>query len=298
MGLYAPFFICIPKSEGLPVEFNKSNWRPILLEAVKQSCEQTQAAVPGAKLRALVGRLAQAQNLTYPPAEAPKIRFREFVEAFGDLVVVRTRPSQDFLVAPVDRPELLISRDTAPGRPLPGIRRDLFEAFVHVNSDVTPWYEAELDQVHFIPKDSVPAKGWIRIPAADIEQARKDRRDFASQIDDPALRQSLEALLGGNDFMPAFTAEVHRAGRQAEWHIYRSKLILQRIKEWTSKSKIEWKEEWITSSPSGRHEPLDEKSGTADRQSMFQVLQQLDADELSRIQLPLDLVAKLLSGRR
>lgn len=144
------------------MDFNKDAWRPVVHAALSKAIADARGPTTGAKLRALLGTAAKENGLSYPPEEVPKIRFRDFIDAFSDIAVTLVRPSQDFLVAPADHPEMLVDHEVRPGKELPGIRRDIFDAFTRIDDQNSPWYDVHSKSVHWLSNDSKPPVGCVQ----------------------------------------------------------------------------------------------------------------------------------------
>src|SRR5450759_4293744 len=124
-------------------------WGKILKEALEECTKHSDSAVPGAKLRETLSRIAQKKGETYPPVGVGS--FGSFLKKYPAVAIVRPRPGQDILIAPYDQPDLLITPGTTTDKSQSGIRRDLFEAFTFVKSSSAPWYNTASDSVEWLP---------------------------------------------------------------------------------------------------------------------------------------------------
>ncbi len=87
-------------------------WSTVVSEALERGIKESGGrAVSGAKLRQLVAHLAPQHGVSYPPPGFESTNFSEFLKHFDSQVIVLRRRAQDILLAPVSRPELLISQN-------------------------------------------------------------------------------------------------------------------------------------------------------------------------------------------
>src|ERR1700679_785111 len=117
-------------------------WSQIVAEALKRGLEVSKGAIPGAKLRQLIARIAPQYGEQYPPAGHEDAKLGAFLNRFNSLLLVLRRDGQDILVAPVDKPQLLDIAESGQGQTQ--LRDDIFEAFTHISresSPLEPWYE-------------------------------------------------------------------------------------------------------------------------------------------------------------
>lgn len=273
-------------------------WAEILRTAIARALEDRREAVPGARLRLFVERAAAAQGQPFPPTAEPNLRFGELLQRYPEVLTIRRRSGQDFLVAPADQPDLLVETRHDP---IAAIRRDLFEAFTRLWTDQRAWYIPERDIVEWHPAGA-SVDGAIAIPPAELQTALAVRRAFADTVSDPQVRERLKAALDSPRGLTAFTSVVHAAGLQKDWHVCRTKNLTEQIAAWAKAAEISWKDAWLT--PSIAQERQYEQSGAGIlspsewRRALTQLVQSLDEPDLSRISIPLDIVLKAIVRRR
>lgn len=297
----APYFFsaAIPPIWGCctPMNHPPVPWADILRTAITRALEGRHGAIPGARLRLFVQLAAAESGQPFPPADEPNFRFGQFLLRYPEIVTVRRRPGQDFLVVPADRPDLLV--DT-PREPIAAIRPDLFVAFTRLLTDERAWYIRDRDAVEWQPA-SVTVDGAIPIPPARLGDALAVRRGFVETCSDPAVRERLTRALESPRSLTAFTGVVRAAGLQRDWHVYRTKALTEQIARWAKDAGIEWKDTWLTSSAT--QEPEYAPSGGSLshfewRRALTWLVQSLDESDLARISVPLDIVLKALARRR
>lgn len=276
-------------------------WSSVVKDALTRSMKRSHSAVPGAKLRQAVARAAADVGLAYPPLGQPSVTFSEFLHHFPDLVAVLKRPGQDILVAPASSPELLVEHPAATDSSLPGIRRDMFTAFTIVPDAAKAWYNAEQDRIEW-RTEPPSSNGWIEVPSPTAEQALADRREFAQTLDE-ASKERLLSALDGPKALADFAGEVRTNGLQPQWHQFRVKLVTERIAQWSQAAGIAWRDAWITTSTSGKSAPAQTASDESEpmrewRGALTTLVQVLTQEDLARISIPLDIVARALQKRR
>jgi hypothetical protein len=282
-----------------------ADWGSILREALDQALARRESAIPGARLRVLLQKVAESRGLSYPP-EGPKVPFASFLSQYTDVVAVRRRPNQDILVAPASRPELLVDEPAAgDGGPQPGIRRDLFDAFTRISPALRAWYSREDDVVKWSAVSTPPEPTWVQIPAPTIAQAVAARKEFALGLPDGATKTDLLRALESEKPLTAFMNMARLAGLQREWHRFRTTTLVEIIKRWADSHSISWRDSWIATA-SGEAEsavasvppPMGARDSTHEwRRAFMFFAQTLDREDLARISIPLDLVLKALTRR-
>jgi hypothetical protein len=278
-----------------------SAWRETLREAVAAN----PAPVVGTHFRVAVDVAAARHHLQFPPVDEPRLRFIQLLERYSDVVSILRRPGQDFLVAPAERADLLARQ--VQDR-LFGIRQDFFQAFTII-SDNQPFYDKTADRVIWrsVEDGQVVPDSLVSIepatPATEIEL----RRDFTQGIQEPSQSLLLKAL---QDPLPlqAFGRKVQEAKLQIQWHSFRTKRVLARMQRWASEKNIEWKDVWLTQGRPGysgkdRESAVSAQSGRVDsshteREALHMLFSGLDAADIQRIAIPLDLVLKVLSAAK
>jgi hypothetical protein len=274
-------------------------WREILRDAVEQIGGQP---CVGTKFRSSVDAAAARQGLRFPPPNEPDLRFVELIERFPDIVSIARRPGQDFLVAPAGRTDLLA--EGVQRRPY-GIRRDLFEAFTFVG-DGRLYYDKVLDKVVWQTdrEASTPPDSCVPIEAPTLEGEIQLRRDFVASLpEDSGIRARFEKAFTYPRPLQAFGMVVREVGVQRKWHAFRTERVIERIESWARSRAIPWKDAWLTE---GRSERLSEPAnfrasasvGSHERDPLQVLFSGLDAADIQRISIPLDLVLKAISSSR
>ena len=206
--------------------------------------------MPGAKLRELIAESARKRGLAYPPAESPNEKFGDFLKRFDSVLIVWRREGQDFLVAPVDKPELLA--DVQAVRPA-RLREDIFEAFTRISRESPPkypWYDPETDTVKWLAIDeSQPNHRLVRMPSPSQSEEVEDRRFFANSPELSDHKDALLSTLGDHSALWAFSKSIKERGLGRKWHLYRFQIIVRRLKLWCASEHVEWRDEWIGQAP-------------------------------------------------
>jgi len=272
-------------------------WREILRDAIQQNGGQP---CIGTKYRSAVDVAAAKQGLRFPPPSEPYLRFVELIQRYPEIVSIARRPGQDFLVAPAGRTDLLA--EGVQRRPY-GIRRDLFEAFTFVGEG-HPYYDKVLDKVVWEPDGEGSSPSCVAIEPPTLEGEIKLRRDFlASLSDDPAIRDNFEKALVSPRPLQTFGIAVRERGLQRKWHAFRTERVLERIESWARSQGIAWKDAWLTE---GRSERVSQSTnvgasspaGVHESDPVQVLFSKLDAADIQRISIPLDLVLKAISPSR
>ncbi len=273
-------------------------WREIVAEALKQGVQISKGAVPGAKLRQLIARIAPKYGEQYPPAGHEEEKFGEFLNAFGSLLILLRRNGQDILVAPVDKPQLL---DIAEGGQTQ-LREDVFEAFTHIPREsppVEPWYARDTDTIQWsTANESLEPERFVKVPPATLSQELEDRKAFAlSSGIDSQIRDSIVATLQEHSALWAFSKIVKEHGLSRKWHLYRFQAVVQRIRKWCESEHVEWREDWLRSKTDQPSRVKASKMSAPSRGQghLFEkFVEALSDDDLKRVSVPLDIVLKLL----
>jgi hypothetical protein len=272
-------------------------WNEVVAEALKRGLETSDGAVPGAKLRELVARIAPKHGVSYPAPGREDEKFADFLKQFSSSVIVLRREGQDLLVAPSDAPQLLDRSVNVYAQ----IRDDIFEAFTRIpkgSSPRRPWYARDTDTIEWLTEDENPAGvRFVRIPAATLDQELSDRRAFSlSPGIEKDVQDKLLGTLTAHSALGSFSAVLRAHGLARKWHFYRFSEVVRRIKKWCESEKVLWRDEWIT--PVNPHSKADavaapSASTEARRTSFGQFVETLTDDDLRRISVPLDIVLKL-----
>lgn len=273
-----------------------NQWREVLCAAIEAN--STWPAI-GTHFRSGIDSAASQRGLRFPPANEPELRFIQLLQRYPDVVSILRRPGQDFLVVPAGKSDLLAKRIQGQ---LYGIRQDLFQAFTIV-SDSHPYYDKTADQVIW-HKNAVGQLSDSLVPITPTTEAEEIelRRDFAkTRAEQSPPRSQLMGALTNPLPLQAFSRVVKDAGLQREWHGFRTERLLEKIQNWAKEKKIEWKDAWLTEGPTD-HTWKDRASlsGEALRRTEGDALQilfsGLDAADIQRISIPLDLVLKAISS--
>jgi len=272
-------------------------WNEVVAEALKRGLETSDGAVPGAKLRELVARIAPKHGVSYPLPGREDEKFADFLKQFSSSVIVLRREGQDLLVAPSDAPQLLDRSVNVYAQ----IRDDIFEAFTRIPKGSSPrqaWYARDTDTIEWLTEDENPdGVRLVRIPAATLDQELSDRRAFSlSPGIEKDVQDKLLGTLTAHSALGSFSAALRAYGLARKWHLYRFSEVVRRIKKWCESEKVLWRDEWLT--PVNQHSKADavaapSASTEARRTSFSQLVETLTDEDLRRISVPLDIVLKL-----
>jgi len=283
----------------LCVEESADPWSEILREAIETNSTQP---VVGTRFRDAINSAASKRGLQFPPVAEPALRFIELLQRYPNVVSILRRPGQDFLVGPAGKSDLLTKGIQGQ---LYGIRQDLFQAFTTFGVN-RPYYSKSADQVVWQPPGEGQALPDSLVPIEPTTEGAEIqlRRDFAETVAPQSLtRPQLLGALTNPLPLPAFSRAVREAGLQREWHAFRTERVLERIQRWARDKQIEWKDAWLTErqtdSPYKNRAGLPSETPTRAEGDSLQVLfSGLDAADIQRISIPLDLVLKAISGSK
>lgn len=272
-------------------------WKEVVAEALKRGLETSDGAVPGAKLRELIARVASKHGISYPPPNRENEKFADFLRQFGSSLIVLRREGQDLLVAPSDMPELLDQSENAYAQ----IRDDIFEAFTRIprgSLPRQPWYERDTDTIEWLAEDENPNRArLVRIPAATLDQEIAERRAFSLAPGiDKDVQDKLLTTLAAHSALGSFSAALRAHGLARKWHFYRFTEVVRRIKKWCEAEKVSWRDEWITAANQhAKSEALALSPASAEqiRSSFGHLVETLTDDDLRRISVPLDIVLRI-----
>jgi len=275
-------------------------WGAVVAEALTRGINDARGAVPGAKLRQLISAVAKEHKLSYPPSEEPQIKFADFLKKFDHLLVTLKRQAQDVLVAPKDRPELLL--ETASEEEQAQLRDDVFEAFTFIPKGTPrelPWYDKLTDRFLWIREGTeVDQNALVSLTPASRDQEINSRTAFLTLPDiAPETRDALLPTLGTHSALWAFSQGIKTRGLGKKWHKYRFQEVLRRLRQWTEAFNIPWKEDWIIDRRLAKFDSHPEieaiKQQTPQLQNFEEVFRNLTNEDMSRIMIPLDIVLKI-----
>jgi hypothetical protein len=277
-------------------------WNAVVAEALERGVRESGGrAVSGAKLRQLVAQIATHRGASYPPPGFESINFAEFLRYFDSILIVLRRRAQDILVAPVTRPELLIGQSGSGSQTQ--IRDDIFNAFTRIpreDDPRIPWYDSGHDRFVWFPRDEDQADpALIAVPPASREQEIADRTSFVDSLElNQEIIDSLrKALTGsGNSALWYFSQILRDAQLSKRWHEFRFHLITSRIRRWSEEKRVPWRDNWLIagSDLSGDAQVATAVETASEKANLKELLTQLEEDDLKRINVPLDIVLKLL----
>jgi len=134
--------------------------------------------------------------------------------------------------------------------------------------------------------------------AAEIQM----RRDFAETLaEQPASRSQLLGTLTHPLPLQAFGRAVKEAGLQREWHSFRTERLMEKIQRWASNKQIEWKSAWLTEGPTSytwKNQAPSMTPARTEDDPLRALFSGLDAVDIQRISIPLDLVLKAMSSSK
>ena len=110
------WFLLAPKSEFMTWSDVPEGdpWATILLARWPRKCKNGRRAATGAKFRGRVReKVARSSRSQYPPE--PGLKFGQFLAKRAKICTFQKRPGADLLVAPADKPDLLVEAAN-PGR--------------------------------------------------------------------------------------------------------------------------------------------------------------------------------------
>jgi hypothetical protein len=293
--LYVPHLLfltpLVPFALGRSVFLDEiAQWREILSESLKLALSSRDGPVEGARLQPLLKRVAENRGLSFPPQSEPDLRLHEFLSRFPDVVRVQRRPRQDLLVVPVDRADLLTAAVE-----FVSVRKDMFDAFTRVSPTHKAWYSREEDRVIWLAAAAVPkGPGLTAIPPVSAEAEKALRAAFAAQVENADVQARLLTALKDPTPFSSFSKAIHALYLQRSWHAYRAQRVIQAIQTWASENKVPWKEAWLVSSSEAQGGVSGQQGLAISPTRLAEAIASLDGDDLSRITIPLDIVAKLL----
>lgn len=270
---------------------NKDQWQEILEEALRSLVEKRDRSVTGATLQPAVSRAAAAADLEFPPV--PEMGFQEFLLQFPSTIWVFARPGQDFLAVPAGRADLLMKEEK-----WLRIRRDLFGAFTRVSTSLHNWYLPTSDQVVTSRSTVPPDESAITITGPTIESEVELRKDFINDLKDEDMKAHLEQALSDQRPFSAFSKALHGTPLISDWHQFRFVKILERVRSWATEKDLPWNESWIELPPSTLGQPDKQLISGQTRERLAEQIADLSNDDLARIKIPADIVARMIRGGR
>jgi hypothetical protein len=274
------------------------SWNQIVADALAAGLKTSSGAVPGAKLRELILKVAKSRELHYPPSGHEQESFGDFLKHFESIALVRRRKGRDLLAAPADMPQLL---DEAPESGVARLREDIFEAFTRIPRGVPPsepWYTVSNDTIVWLLPTELSGSGeLIKIPAATLEGELSERKSFIQSADltDDA-KNRIAASLDAHSGLGSFSKLIKSHGLSQMWHRHRFQAVVRRIRAWCTAVGVAWREEWVASSDASKPpaQTGDDLSAKNQRYLFERFVQSLTDEDVRRISVPLDIVLKLI----
>jgi hypothetical protein len=125
------------------------------------------------------------------------------------------------------------------------------------------------------------------------------RQAFAEQF---TARQSLLDALKRPLPLTAFGRAVREAGLQRQWHSFRTEKVVEKIQRWAKEQQIEWKDAWLTEGwtdhAKNSKASYSDEATHAEGDALQFLFSRLDAVDIQRISIPLDLVLKAISSSK
>ena len=291
MGRYRP----INFLGAFPLAETADPWREILREAIGEGATEP---LRGTHFRSALDASAAKHGLRFPPESEPNLKFIQLIQRYSDVVSIMRRPGQDFLVVPAGRSDLLTKG--VQGR-IFGIRKDLFDAFTIVSND-RRFYDKAADKIFWRRLDTTDEPSHTGVPieppttASEIEL----RREFVASLSEESTRLALSDALAQPLPFSAFGKSVRGVGVQRAWHRFRTEQLSERIQRWAKDNGIEWKDAWLTEGSSERWKDaaLAPSTERVEADALHVLFSGLDAADIQRISIPLDLVLKVISASR
>lgn len=275
-----------------------NEWQDIVKQALDREVQQYGVAVPGAKLRRAIADIASQRGLEFPPPDMGK--FSAFVESFEADVLVHRRPGNDILVVPSSRPELLTAENPNVAANAARIRQDLFEALtrIPVEGRGLPYYEPQLDSVvYVIDGQAVPATA-VALPASTLENELQLRGRFVDETELPDnAKEALRDALNKPTPLRGFTSAIQSFGLIKQWHFFRISRLSAKLRTWSVERALPWQASWVDLSEPRSSAPIRAAQGTSavGRKKLADLASLLSDDDIARINVPMDIVLRLLS---
>jgi hypothetical protein len=273
-------------------------WVDIIKKALSNIIESTGKAVPGAKLRSEVAKVAADWGVAFPPDEMT--RFSSFVESFENDFIVLRRPGSDVLVAPADRAELFAASATAPNINYSRMRQDIFEAITTIlpTERGVPYYAPEDDSVSWVKQDEKPSKETIVFPTTTLEEEVALRKEFSDQVDSPGTaKEEIAKALDSSAPLRGFTEVTHAHGLNKQWHFFRLRSLSAKLRDWSVRNAVSWQVGWVNIREPKTVAASPQLQTASSRTHLAEILSRVSEEDLSRIVVPLDVVLKIWAHR-
>ena len=277
----------------MPIE-----WDVLVERTLANGVQACSGPIPGAKFRQMIAAEATKEGLAFPPPGMQ--RFSKFVEQYPSKLIVQRRPGQDFLVAPANTPQLLAT-DSFEGAAR--LRDDIFRALTQIplHSKGIPFYFPAQDAIQWLNPDEPKPADAIEMPTATLEHELGDRTAFANEPSIPELaKQAILEALKGSAPLGAFTGLNRDYGLTRQWHEFRMKQLVERLRVWAKSKNISWQSGWIQERQVQKSFPqpvADAVSLDGMREFMTSLAGELRESDLARISVPLDLVLRVLRNK-
>ena len=204
------------------------------------------------------------------------------------------------LVAPVDRPELITVSGAYTPAPNSRIREDLFKALTKLPTpDVgKPHYIPASNTVVWVKANEPAPAAAIALPESSLANELDVRKRFAQEVDTQQQgREALMAALEESTPLQAFSQTIHAFGLIKQWHAFRLGVLSSTLRTWAVEKAIPWQPDWVEIAEP-RSVPLNAPSAPVSVESksgLIELASQLTQEDLTRIQIPLDIVLRLLA---
>lgn len=266
-----------------------------------------EAPISGSRFSQAIKRHAQQAGLEFPPT--PFKTFGEFIEQFSSIVIPHYRPGRDMLLAPFDKPELLLleRQDSSINR----IRDDFFNAFTKIpknSNEGEPYYLVPSDEIAWFTNETPKPGGAIPLPPATFEREISDRKNFIESTAEMPHEVKTKLSLALEDTSPlgSFSNAVKNVDLAPAWHQFRTVAIVKRLRSWSSEHGIPWRSSWIAETRLTAAElpaaeqvaALPEKNSAALAGFLATLASTLTDEDMARISIPMDIIAKAWRGKR
>lgn len=278
-------------------------WLDIVKDALDLAIAESGEAVAGAKLRAAVAKIANAKNLDFPPPELRK--FASFIGNHPQFFEIKWRPGHDILIAPQGKSELFKTKPDTSEKPASvskRIRGDIFDALTRIFlTKKSAFYIPATDTIIWLEKSiGAPPDSAIAFPEHSTKDELDVRRQFCNsyQGGEQAKKAMAIALQTETDLKP-FTDVIHSYGLVGDWHAYRFDFLCTKLRYWAAANNVAWREEWIVEDkPPAQAAARSTQTIILDnKQRLMEFCSSLGDDDIPRINVPLDIVLRLLNSK-